>query len=130
MFSFIRLIDQTIIAGMLVCETDYDVTLENAVMLGSNFQRGNIEASYFFKGMYNPFATEEPNVTIMEKRNIVSFHNNLASDLESQYNKFIEDCFEAKNSFSKLTNEQVEKMLDETTEMLDAMHESANTVLH
>jgi hypothetical protein len=130
MFSFIRLIDTTMIVGNLVCETDHDITIENAVMLGRKFTRGGIEAQYFFTGMFNPFTTETPYQSILEKKNVISFHSELDSDLESTYNKFIEDWLEARNSFAEMTNQEVENMLEDTLEKIDAMNESANTTLH
>ena len=130
MFSLIRLIDRTILVGDLVLETEHEITLENAVIVGRQFQRGNIEASYFFTGMFNPFATELPNNTILEKKNVISFHSDLDFELEKQYNKFIEDWINAKQSFSKMTNKEVEEMLEETLERIAAMSESANTILH
>lgn len=130
MFSLIRLIDRSIVAGMLVLETEYEITIENAVLVGRTFQRGNIEASYFFTGMYNPFFTGEVSNTILEKRNVISFHSELDPDLESQYNKFINDWNTARKSFSKMSTRDVEKMLEETLERIDAMNESANTILH
>lgn len=131
MFSFIRLIDGSSLVGNMISESEYEITLTNALIMGIEHRPGEIEQKYFFKGMYCPFTTGGEIHTVLEKRNIVSFHSGLDSHLESQYNKYIKDWFKARTDFQEFNLEEVEKALEESLDMLQAMSEvSANTNIH
>lgn len=131
MISFIKLIDGQTLVGSCTVETEFDITITNAVVVGIDYRRGQVEQKYYFKGMYCPFIESDAIDTVLEKRNIISFHSGLDSHLESQYNRYIEDWFRARTDFNELNVEEVEKVLEDTLDQIRAMNDlTANTIIH
>ena len=69
MFSFIRLIDGTVMIGNVVNESDQTYIIEDAVELGSK-DLNSLERQFFFKNIYSPFSTSSEILTEIYKDHI------------------------------------------------------------
>ena len=127
MISFIRLIDQTTLIADIISEDDETVTLENALILHSEYVH-TLEQKYTFKGMYCPFVEEDSIITVIDKINVVSIHTSLDSFIVLQYNNYLRQWFRARSGYKR--NEYAKDVKTELEEMLEEMQHSqqSNTV--
>lgn len=135
MFSFLRLLDGSVLVGEHVADTETTYEIHNPVKVDSN-DTGSIEQRYHFAGMHCPFIEGRPLVVHVNKSSVISINKNLDSALERHYNRYINKWFEARDNYFNIPSEEeyddpsTEEELEEVIDTLQAMVQSSNNTIH
>ena len=116
MFSFIRLIDGTVMIGNVVDESDQTYIIEDAVELGSK-DLNSLERQFFFKNIYSPFSTSSEILTEIYKDHIISIHQDLDTFVYDHWQRYVSKWKSLRGKSTapiaedeKISREQIEEL--------------------